>query len=300
MHMFRNPGQPFDQDLVLSITVDTPTIEAEAEATAARFTPEGADQTSWLLRAIGCMDLTTLSGDDTPERVQRLCARARQPMPETALQRYNAAGLTTASVCVYHEMIVHALEALVGSDIPVAAVSAGFPHGLSPLSLRIAEIEASVAAGATEIDIVIARRHALLGDWSALYEEIRAFRTACGDAHMKVILATGELGSLTTIARASQVAMMAGADFIKTSTGKEKVNATLPAALTMLRQIAGYHARTGFQIGFKPAGGISTARAALDYIALVEAELGEAWITPTLFRFGASSLLDDIEVVLAG
>lgn len=290
----RNPGQPLDLVLVLATQIDETALTAEAADIAASATGSTQD----LLRAVACMDLTTLSGDDTPARVQQLCARARQPLPDAVLARHGATGLTVAAICVYHQMIAPALDALSNSGIPVATVSAGFPHGLSPFDTRVAEIRASVAAGATEIDIVIARHHALTGDWPALYDEIRAFRTACGDAHLKVILATGELGTLTTVARASQVAMMAGADFIKTSTGKEKTNATPPVALTMLQQIAAYHARTGFRVGFKPAGGISTADAALGYMALVEPELGEDWLTPALFRFGASSLLGDIEMVL--
>jgi len=293
----RNPGQPLDLGLIQATRIDETALTTQAAGIAAAPPP---DRTWDLLRAVACMDLTTLSGDDTAARVQQLCARAQQPLPDSVLTRHGACGLTVAAICVYHQMIAPARAALSGSGLPVATVSAGFPHGLSPFDTRVAEIRASVAAGATEIDIVIARHLALTGDWPALYEEIRAFRTACGDAHLKVILATGELGTLTTVARASQVAMMAGADFIKTSTGKEKVNATPPVALTMLRQIATYHARTGFRVGFKPAGGISTASAALGYMALMRAELGEDWLTPALFRFGASSLLGDIETVLGG
>ncbi|WP_135506657.1 deoxyribose-phosphate aldolase [Roseovarius aestuariivivens] len=295
----RNPGTPLDLHAVEARAFDDTRLGSEAREIAARFDPSPDDRTRWLLRAVACMDLTTLSGDDTPQRVRALCARARQPMHADFLERLGAADLTVAAVCVYHAMIAPALAALNGSGIPVSAVAAGFPHGLSPLSARVAEIEASVAAGATEIDVVIARHLALSADWPALYEEIRTFREACGTAHMKVILATGELGSLSTVACASQVAMQAGADFIKTSTGKEKVNATLPAALIMLREIRGYHAATGFRVGFKPAGGISTAALALDYLALVRAELSDEWITPALLRFGASSLLDDIEANLS-
>ena len=192
-------------------------------------------------------------------------------------------------------MVLPARLALEGTGIELAVVSTGFPAGLTPQSLKVAEIETSVAAGATEIDIVISRRHVLQGNWQALHEEVRSFRAACGDAHLKTILATGELGTLRNVARAAMVCMMAGADFIKTSTGKESVNATLPVSLTMLRMIRDYCERTGYAIGFKPAGGISTAKDALSYLVLMKEELGRAWLEPGLFRFGASSLLADIE-----
>ena len=252
-------------------------------------------QAAWLVNAIRCIDLTTLSGDDTEARVARLCAKARQPVAPALLEALGMPAITTGAVCVYHEMIPAAVRALQGSGIPVAAVSTGFPAGLSPLHLRIAEIGESVKAGAAEIDIVISRRHVLTGNWQALYDEMRAFRDACGDAHVKAILATGELGSLRNVARASMVCMMAGADFIKTSTGKESVNATLPVTLVMLRAIRDYHERTGFRVGYKPAGGISKAKDAITYLALIKEELGDRWLKPDLFRFGASSLLNDIE-----
>ena len=242
-----------------------------------------------------CIDLTTLSGDDTARRVERLCAKARQPIAPDLLEALGMAPITTGAVCVYHEMIPAARRALEGTNIPIAAVSTGFPAGLSPLELRIREIEMSVEAGASEIDIVISRRHVLSGDWQALYDEMRAFREACGEAHVKAILATGELGSLRNVARASLVCMMAGADFIKTSTGKESVNATLPVSLVMIRAIREYYARTGVRVGYKPAGGISKAKDAITYLALMKEELGDRWLQPDLFRFGASSLLGDIE-----
>jgi len=198
-------------------------------------------------------------------------------------------------VCVYHEMIAPALRALGDSGLPVAAVSTGFPAGLSSFETRLREVELSVAAGAREIDIVITRQHVLTGDWQALYDEMRAYRRACGEAHVKAILATGDLVTLENVARASWTCMMAGADFIKTSTGKEAVNATLPVALIMLRAIREYAERTGFQVGFKPAGGVSSAKAALQYLVLMKEELGVDWTRPELFRIGASSLLTDIE-----
>jgi len=254
-----------------------------------------AHQAAWLLRAVTCIDLTTLSGDDTADRVHRLCAKARNPVRRDLLDAMDMPNITVGAVCVYHDMIEPAVQALSGTDIPVAAVSTGFPAGLSPLNLRIAEIEASVASGAREIDIVISRRHVLSQDWQALYDEMRAFRAACGDAHVKAILATGELGSLRNVAHASMICMMAGADFIKTSTGKESVNATLPVSLVMIRAIREYHDRTGFMVGYKPAGGISKAKDALVYLSMMKEELGDRWLQPDLFRFGASSLLGDIE-----
>ncbi|MGB1034057.1 MAG: deoxyribose-phosphate aldolase [Primorskyibacter sp.] len=291
----RNPGQALDMDWVLRTRANRSAIERRAATLPGRRSVKKAYQAAWLARAISCIDLTTLSGDDTAGRVARLCAKARQPLRPDLAQALGLPDLTVGAVCVYHDMIGPALSSLTGSGIPVAAVSTGFPAGLSPLHLRIAEIQESVAAGAAEIDIVISRRHVLTGDWQALYDEMRAFRQACGPAHVKAILATGELGTLQNVARASLVCMMAGADFIKTSTGKEPVNATLPVTLVMLRVIRDYHTATGYRVGYKPAGGISKAKDALVYLAMVKDELGDRWLRPDLFRFGASSLLGDIE-----
>lgn len=293
----RNRPMALDLDLIRSQRVNRSAIERRCAALPGRRSVKKEYQAAWLLKAISCMDLTTLSGDDTPGKVRRLCAKARRPLrPDlTAALGIGALNLTTGAVCVYHEMVSTAVAALEGSGIPVAAVSTGFPAGLTPHSLRVAEIHASVAAGAREIDIVISRRHVLTGDWQALYDEMREYREACGDAHIKAILATGELGTLRNVARASWVCMMAGADFIKTSTGKEGVNATLPFTLVMVRAIREYHAMTGFRIGYKPAGGISKAKDSLHYLILMKEELGDAWLHPHLFRFGASSLLGDIE-----
>jgi deoxyribose-phosphate aldolase len=252
-------------------------------------------QVAWLLKAITLIDLTTLSGDDTVGRVRRLCAKAAHPVRADILHALGMPHITTGAVCVYHDMVETAVDALQGTGIPVAAVSTGFPAGLSPFHLRVQEIRESVKAGAQEIDIVISRRHALTGNWQALYDEMRAFRAACGEAHVKAILATGELGTLRNVARASLVCMMGGADFIKTSTGKEPVNATLPVSLTMIRALRDYHDATGYRIGYKPAGGISKAKDALVYLSLIKDELGTRWLQPDLFRFGASSLLGDIE-----
>jgi deoxyribose-phosphate aldolase len=295
----RNPGQPLNLDWLESVQVDEAVIDAQAAEIDQSREETGAHYAAWLIRAIQCMDLTTLSGDDTPARVQALCETARNPLPFDLLERLGAGGLTVGAVCVYHAMIPAALAALEGTDIPVAAVSAGFPAGLSSPRARRAEVDDSVAAGATEIDIVIPRYLALMGDWPALYNDIHALRAVCGDAQLKCILSVGELGDLTTVARAALTAMMAGADVVKTSTGKEATNATLPAALTMLDTIHAYHRATGHRIGFKPAGGISTARAALPYMAATHARLGPDWLQPTLFRFGASSLLKDIRATLA-
>jgi len=291
----RNAGCALDLGWVRSIRVNRAAIDRRAATLPARRSVKGPHQAAWLCKAVACMDLTTLSGDDTAARVRRLCAKARHPVRADLLQALGMEGLQVGAVCVYHEMIGPALLALEGSGIPVAAVSTGFPAGLSPLRLRVAEIEDSVAAGAQEIDIVISRRHVLEGNWEALYDELRLFRAACGAAHMKAILATGELGDLGQVARAALVAMMAGADFIKTSTGKEPVNATLPVGLVMLRCIRAFHERTGQRVGMKPAGGISKAKDAITWLVMVKEDLGDRWLEPDLFRFGASSLLGDIE-----
>lgn len=291
----RNDGMQLDLDLIRSLQANTSAIERRAASLPGRRTVKKAHQAAWLLRAITMIDLTTLSGDDTAGRVRRLCAKARQPVRPDVLDALGMAPITTGAVCVYHDMIEAAVDALAGSGIPVAAVSTGFPAGLSPFKLRVAEIRESVAAGAQEIDIVISRRHVLTGNWQALYDEMAAFREACGDAHVKAILATAELGTLRNVARASWVCMMAGADFIKTSTGKEPVNATLPVSLVMMRAIRGYHDLTGVRVGYKPAGGISKAKDAVTYLTMVKDELGDRWLRNDLFRFGASSLLGDIE-----
>jgi deoxyribose-phosphate aldolase len=293
----RNPGMPLEMDWVREARANRSAIERRAATMGTRRTVKKEWQAAWLLRAISCMDLTTLAGDDTPGNVLRLCSKARRPVRQDVLEALGAAdlGLTVGAVCVYHEMVPTAVEALKGSGIPVAAVSTGFPAGLSPFPQRLAEIHASVDAGAQEIDIVISRRHVLTGDWQTLYDEVRLFREACGEAHLKTILATGELGTLRNVARASVVCMMAGADFIKTSTGKESVNAILPVGLVMIRAIREYHERTGFQVGFKPAGGIRTAKQSLEWLIMMKEELGNDWLRPNLFRFGASSLLADIE-----
>lgn len=293
----RNVGMPLDLGWVRDIRINRSAVERRAATIPARRTVKQAHQAGWLLRSVTLMDLTTLMGDDTPGRVRRLCAKARQPVRPDLLEALGVGDLSiqVAAVCVYHAYVETAVAALRGSGIPVAAVSTGFPAGLSPFPQRLAEIEASVAAGAEEIDIVVTRAHVLTANWPALYDEVKAFRAACGPAHLKAILATGELGTLREVARASAVCMMAGADFIKTSTGKESVNATLPVGLVMARQIRDYRERTGYLVGLKPAGGIRTAKQSLDWLAMIKDELGDRWLRPDLFRFGASALLTDIE-----
>ena len=293
----RNSPIPFDRAWIDHISVNAPAIEARVADLPARRSVKKEYQAAWLVKAISCIDLTTLAGDDTQSRVARLCAKARKPISDelTKALGIENLNLTTGAVCVYHDMIGAAKNALAGSDIPVAAVSTGFPAGLSPYHLRIQEIKESVAAGAEEIDIVISRRHVLEGNWQKLYDELVEMRLACGDAHIKAILATGELGRLTNTAKASMVAMMAGCDFIKTSTGKESVNATLGISLVMIRMIRDFYERTDIRVGYKPAGGISKAKDSLVYLSLIKEELGDEWLNPALFRFGASSLLGDIE-----
>ena len=295
VHEPRNPGTALDLDRIAALQANTSAIERRAATLPGRRSVKKAHQAAWLLRAITMIDLTTLAGDDTQGRVRRLCAKAAQPVRQDLLDALGMDKITTGAVCVYHDMVSTAVEALEGTGIPVAAVSTGFPAGLSPFHLRVAEIEESVNAGAREIDIVISRRHVLTQNWQALYDEMRAFRAACGDAHVKAILATGDLGTLRNVARASWVCMMAGADFIKTSTGKESVNATLPVSLVMLRAIRAYHEATGIRVGYKPAGGISKAKDSVTYLTLIKDELGNRWLRNDLFRFGASSLLGDIE-----
>ncbi|MBN2388209.1 MAG: deoxyribose-phosphate aldolase [Anaerolineales bacterium] len=294
----RNSGTPLDLDWVMAARINRSAVERRTASLPARRTVKKDWQAAWLLRAVTCIDLTTLAGDDTPGRIQRLCAKARQPIRPDMLARLglNDEKITVGAVCVYPNRVQEAVEALRGSGVPVASVATGFPAGQTPLPQRIGEIEQAIESGAQEIDVVIPRTHVLTGDWHRLYDEIRQFRQACGDsAHMKTILATGELGTLKQVYQASLVAMMAGSDFIKTSTGKEPVNATLEVSLVMVRAIREYLERTGARVGFKPAGGIGKAKQALAWQTLMKEELGDDWLTPALFRFGASSLLTDLE-----
>jgi deoxyribose-phosphate aldolase len=292
-----NTGIALNLDWVREVRVNTSAVERRVQSHVARRTVKKEWQAAWLLRAISCMDLTTLSGDDTDERVRRLCAKGRHPIQQELEQKLGIEELQikVAAICVYYAFVETALHALDGSGVHVAAVSTGFPAGLSPFVERVAEIRRSVEAGAHEIDVVITRSHVFGGRWQALYDEVAAFKQACGSAHMKVILGTGDLLTLRNVARASLVAMMAGADFIKTSTGKEPANATLPVGLVMVRAIREYAQQTGMAVGFKPAGGIRTAKQSIEWLAMIKEELGPSWLRAEMFRFGASGLLGDIE-----
>jgi deoxyribose-phosphate aldolase len=293
----RNPGFDLNLEWLEGTEVNFSAVERRTATLLGRRTVKKQWQAAWLLKALTCIDLTTLNGDDTAGRVKRLCAKAKKPLRDDIAEALGVADrhITTGAVCVYHEMVETAVRELEGTGIPVAAVAAGFPHGMSPLKQRLAEIRASVAAGAKEIDIVITRGHVLTGNWQALYDEVKQMREACGDARLKSILATGELATLRNVAKASLVAMMAGSDFIKTSTGKENVNANLNVSLIMIRMIREFDEQTGYKIAYKPAGGISTAKDIMNYQFLMKEELGNPWLEPDLFRVGASSLLGDIE-----
>jgi deoxyribose-phosphate aldolase len=292
-----NRGIPLNLERIQQVRVNTSAVERRAQTHTARRSVKKDFQAAWLLRAITCMDLTTLSGDDTDERVRRLCAKAKQPLQHELVKQLSIENLNiqVGAVCVYHRFVETARRALEGTAVNVAAVSTGFPAGLSPMAERIAEIHRSVDAGAQEIDIVITRALVLEGKWQELYDEVSAFKQACGASHMKVILGTGDLLTLRNVGRASLTTMMAGADFIKTSTGKEPTNATLPVGLVMTRAIREYAQETGMAVGFKPAGGIRTAKQSTEWLALMKEELGLPWMKAGLFRFGASSLLNDIE-----
>ncbi|CAM4484396.1 unnamed protein product [Lepidochelys kempii] len=295
----RNPGTELDLGSISRVQVNQPAVIRHAEQIQSRRTVKKDWQAAWLLRAVTCIDLTTLSGDDTPSNIHRLCYKAKHPIREDLLRAMNMhdKGITTAAVCVYPARVADAVKALkaAGCNIPVASVATGFPAAQTPLKTKLEEIRIAVEDGAREIDIVINRTLVLTGQWEGLYEEIHQFRQACGDAHMKTILGTGELGSLTNVYKASMVAMMAGADFIKTSTGKEAVNATLPVGIVMVRAVRDFYWKTGNKVGFKPAGGIRSAKDALTWLILMKEELGDEWLKPDLFRLGASTLLADIE-----
>jgi len=294
-----NPGTAFEESWFSSVRVNKPAVERRAAELGTRRSVKKNHQLAWEIRAIRCVDLTTLGGDDTTSNVKRLCAKAKKPIDSRLLGLLGLESLdpplTTGAVCVYPSRVAEAVSALAGTNIPVASVATGFPAGQTPLSVRLQEIKLAVAAGAGEIDIVISRTQAIQGDWKGLYEEVRAMKDACGKAHLKTILATGELPTYTDVYRASMVCMMAGADFIKTSTGKESVNATLPVGLIMVRAIRDFHERTSIRVGFKPAGGIRTAKDAVVWLILMREELGDEWTHPDLFRLGASSVLGDLE-----
>lgn len=293
----RNPGIPLAIEMFEGHGVNRSAAERRAATIGTRRSVKKAWQAAWLVNAVRCIDLTTLAGDDTAARVRRLCAKARNPIAPHIVDGLGLGdmALTTGAVCVYPTMVGHAVKALEGSGVPVASVATGFPAGLIPLRLKLEEIRYAVDEGAAEIDIVITREHVLTGNWQAMYDEVSAMREACGEAHLKAILATGDLQTLRNVYAASMVSMQAGADFIKTSTGKEGVNATLPVSLVMLRALRDYGAATGHKIGFKPAGGMKSAKEALTWQFLMKEELGRDWLNPDLFRFGASSMLGDIE-----
>lgn len=292
----RNAGTPLQPDWFTPVRVNRPAAERRAASLAARRSPKKDHQAAFLLNAIRCIDLTTLAGDDTPARVERLCAKARRPLADEIVTGLGLEAMPrVGAVCVYPTMVAPAVRGLGNSGIPVASVATGFPAGLMPLDLRLAEIRYAVEMGAQEIDIVITRAHVFAADWTRLYDEVAAMREACGAAHMKAILATGDIATLTGVYAASMVAMQAGADFIKTSTGKEGVNATIPVSLVMLRALRDYGERTGQRIGFKPAGGMKTAKDAIAWQVLMAEEMGRDWLEPDLFRLGASSMLADIE-----
>lgn len=287
------------------------TITLSAVESAAKFLSTfgsvcGLNEVVWALKALTLTDLTTLSGDDTESNVRRLCQRALHPFRAdelTGLSLEQRSRIHTAAVCVYPSRVRDARNALTqmtgGDRVQIAAVATGFPSGQYSLSTRLAEIKYAIDEGATEIDVVINRTLVLTARWRELYDEIVEMRCACGDrVHLKVILAIGECATMENVYKASMVAMFAGADFIKTSTGKESVNATLTSGLVMTRAIQHFHRLTGRKIGFKPAGGVRTLRDAIAWMSLIKLTLGDEWLEPHLFRFGASGLLDDIEKTL--
>ena len=269
-----------------SPTVDKVYVEERAAALGKRSLKKAA-KLAGLKLAISMMDLTTLEGKDTHGKVAQMCQKARSPSPDPTVP-------SCAAVCVYPNLVTVAKEALAGSSVHVASVATAFPSGLSPLALKLDDVRRAVAFGADEIDMVIDRGAFLSGEHEKIFDEIAATKEACGAAHLKVILETGELGTYDAVRKASQIAMLAGADFIKTSTGKIQPAATPPVTLVMLEAIRDYYYATGKAIGMKPAGGIRTAKQALHYLVIVKETLGDDWLTPDLFRFGASTLLNDV------
>ena len=292
-----NIGTDFSYDLFENIKSNKSAIEKRTATLIGRRSIKKQWQAAWLLKAITLLDLTTLSGDDSPSKVDRLCSKAKNPLRKDLIKELGIEKneISVAAVCVYHSLINVACKKLENSNIPVAAVSAGFPAGLSPMETRINEISLSIQNGAKEIDIVIDRSNIFKGNWKAIYNEVKSFKKICVGAKLKTIIATGDISTFKNIYKASTVCMMAGADFIKTSTGKESTNATLPVSLVMIRAIRDYFEKTGYKVGFKAAGGISTAKDSLSYLTLIKEELGNDWLNSNLFRIGASSLLSDIE-----
>ena len=294
-----NSPLPFDIGLVQSLRVNRSAVEARAIELATRRTFKVEAQVAAYLAVIRCIDLTTLAGDDTAGRIARLCAKALAPLEQEIVQALGIVSpLTVAAVCVYPAQIKPAVQFLKGR-IPVASVATGFPAGQTFQQLKLKEIDLAIKAGAAEIDVVISREKVLTGKWKSLYDEVVAYREVCGSrAKLKTILAVGNLETLTNVAAASAVAIMAGSDIIKTSTGFEPTNATIPNGLVMVRQIRRFMdlGVLGKQrVGFKPAGGIRTAKDSMLWMTLMLEELGLDWTKPDLFRIGASSLLNDIE-----
>ena len=288
----------FDLDLnwINNINVNLSAVERRTTTLVKRRSVKKEYQASWLLKAITLIDLTTLSGDDTFGKVDRLCKKALNPIANNILSKLeiNEDAVKVGAVCVYHHLVSQAKNQLKG-QLPIAAVSTGFPAGLSSFSTRKKEVVDSIKSGANEIDIVINRGFVIQNNWKKLYEEVKSFKLAANKTKIKAILGVGDLETMRNVAKASLVCMMAGADFIKTSTGKESINANLNNSLVMLRMIREFHEFSGKKIGFKPAGGISTAKSVLEFLILVMEELGEDWLNPNLLRIGASSLLIDIE-----
>lgn len=266
--------------------VDTVAVEERAAALGKRSIKKGA-KVAGLKLAIAMMDLTTLEGKDTPGKVRAMCAKALTPLPGTDVG-------SCAAVCVYPNLVPTAKDALRGSSVKVASVATAFPSGQSPLEVKLDDVRRAVGLGADEIDMVIDRGAMLAGDYAKVFDEIAATKEACGAAHLKVILETGELGSYDVVRKASEIGIAAGGDFIKTSTGKVQPAATPAVTLVMLQAIADHYMATGRRIGMKPAGGVRTAKQALHYLVIVKETLGDAWLTPDLFRFGASALLNDV------
>ncbi len=288
----------FDLDFkwIDDVQVNLSAVERRTVSLTKRRTVKKEYQAAWLLKSITLLDLTTLNGDDTFGKVDRLCQKALQPISLSILNSLELEGenVLVGAVCVYHNLVSHAKKQL-QDKLPIAAVSTGFPAGLSSFETRKKEITNSIKAGADEIDIVINRAYVLQNDWQRLYDEVRTFKEIARDKKIKTILGVGDLETMRNVAKASLVCMMAGADFIKTSTGKEKINANLNNSLVMLRMIREFYDYSGKKIGFKPAGGISTAKSVLEFLILVYEELGNTWVDPSLLRVGASSLLIDIE-----
>ncbi|XP_040583848.1 deoxyribose-phosphate aldolase [Lepeophtheirus salmonis] len=296
-----NPGIPLDLGWIDSVRVNLSLVNRRAKVLPTSRIINGKDKIPWLVRAINCIDLTTLAGDDTPSNVHRLVHKALRPLHQDILDELDVDVITVAAVCVYPARVEDAAKSFTKfkRQIPIAAVATGFPSGQYSLKSRIDEIKYAIASGATEIDIVINRTLALKNDWDELYKEVKSMKEACGPKiHMKSILAVGELGTLSNVYKCSLICMMAGSDFIKTSTGKEGVNAILPVGIVMTRAIRDYHERTGFIVGFKPAGGIRTSEDAINWLILMKEELGDMWLCNNLFRIGASGLLTDIETNL--